>query len=283
MRKAVATFVAFALLAFAGVGGTAAKSDRTCANDMRRYVEAGGGCFAIDVVGRAEFEPGQPLVVFMHGDSGASKNRKYFGSYAAQFRALEQEGVYVLALARPAYRLPHGKTTGIPGRFNNDPYTVPVVDGLAAALKALKDHYRPSRLVLLGHSGGSMISGILLGRHPGLADGAVLVASSCDTREQRRWRIRSAGRKRLWPESLSPHDYIATTPISAKVVAITGERDRNTLPGFAKKCVEKMRSRGIDARFGLVTTPAFANHGQVMKSPVVTRAVLDVSGVEVAK
>ena len=172
-----------------------------------------------------------------------------FRTYKDQFQRLKRKHVNVLVIARPAYRLPNGPTTGIHARFNNDPYTVPVVDGLAAALNALKAHYRPSRMVLLGHSGGSMISGIILGRHPGLASGAVLVAWGCDTREWRQWRIDSAGRNSLWYESLSARDYIANVPTTTKVIAITGQRDRNTLPKFAKKCVKEMRSHGIDARF----------------------------------
>jgi len=247
-----------------------------CANDMKHYVQAGvRGCFAIDVVGHPDFEPGQPLVVFMHGDTGASEDGKYFRSYKAQFQRLKQKGVNVLAIARPVYRLPHARTTGIPGRFNNDPYTVPVVDGLADALDALKAHYRPSRLVLLGHSGGSAISAILLGRHPGLAHGAVLVGwPGCDTREWRQWRIKSAGRRGQWNESLSSRDFLAQIPTTTKVVAITGNRDRNTLPKFASKCVKEMKSHGIDARFKLGSTPQATGHTSVMRSSVVTRAVL---------
>ena len=216
------------------------------------------------------FEPGQPLVVFMHGDSGASKDGNYLKNYKDKFQRLKRKHVNVLTIARPAYWLPTGPTTGIHARFNRDPYTVPVVDGLAAALKALKAHYRPSRLVLLGHSGGSMISGIILGRHPGLVSGAVLVAWACDTREWRQWRIESAGKRSQWYESLSARDYIANVPATTKVIAITGQRDRNTLPKFSKKCVKEMKSHGIDARFKMVSTPRVRGHGSVMRSSVVS-------------
>lgn len=273
----------FGLLICVVAGRSAADTVGTCTNDMKRRVQAGNGCFAVDIVGHPEFEPGQPLVVFMHGDSGASKDGNYLKNYKDQFQRLKRKHVNVLTIARPAYWLPNGPTTGIHARFNRDPYTVPVVDGLAAALKALKAHYRPSRLVLLGHSGGSMISGIILGRHPGLVSGAVLVAWACDTREWRQWRIESAGKRSQWYESLSARDYIANVPATTKVIAITGQRDRNTLPKFSKKCVKEMKSHGIDARFKMVSTPRVRGHGSVMRSSVVTRAVLEVSGMRSAK
>ncbi len=43
---------------------------------MASRVQAGDGCFAIDIVGDPDIEPGEPLVVFMHGDGGASKRGK---------------------------------------------------------------------------------------------------------------------------------------------------------------------------------------------------------------
>ena len=277
-RRAVHSFLLCLAVGFAVIPHTAQAAE-TCANDMVSRVQGGDGCFAIDIVGDPDIEPGKPLVVFMHGDGGASKHGKYFGSYADQFRMLAERKINVLAIARPAYRLPNGPTTGIRARFNKDPYTLPVVDGLAAALKALKAHYRPSRLVLLGHSGGSMISGIILGRHPGLADDAVLVSWACNTRQWRQWRINSAGKRKQWLRRLSAHDHIARVPVTTRVVAMTGERDRNTLPRFAKQCVEAMIAHGIDARFDLVTTPDARGHDSVMRSPAVTRTVMEVTGV----
>lgn len=257
-----------------------AKAVETCANDMKHRVQAGEGCFAIDIVGNPEIQFGQPLVVFMHGDGGALKNGNYLRNYTEQFGMLKRRKINVLAIARPAYRLPTGPTTGIRARFNDDPYTLPVVDGLAAALNALKVHYRPSRLVLLGHSGGSMISGIIVGRHPGVVDGAVLVSWGCNTRKWRRWRINSAGKRKPWLKSLSAHDYIAFVPTTTRVVAITGANDRNTPPRFAKTCVKEMVAHGIDARFDLVNTSDVRGHSSVMRSTIVTRAVIEVSGIE---
>ncbi len=167
--------------------------EESCTDQNRVY--AGGGCFAIDVVSDGGLKPGQPLVVYMQDDAGSSKDGKYFKAVRAQFKKLRKKKLNVIAIARPGYSLPTGRTTGIFGPFYIDSYTEEVVDGLAAAIKVLKEQYRPSKLVLLGYSGGSMISAILLGRYAGLADNAVLVAWGCDTQKWLQYRIDNSNKK----------------------------------------------------------------------------------------
>ena len=248
---------------------------QTCPNDMKSRVYAGGGCFAIELFNDEVLGPGHPLVVFIHGDSGAIKRGGWYrGSYEEQLSELKEEKLNVIAIARPGYRLPNGPTTGIYGPFNRDSYTVAVIDGLAAALKALKAHYKPSKLVLLGHSGGAMISGILLGRHPGVADGAVLVGWACDTAEWREWRNATAGRRGTWDNSLSARDYIDKVPVTTKIVALTGKDDNNTIPRFGKMCTDELITRGVPARFEMLEG---LGHSAAMLAYSVTKAVLEVS------
>lgn len=244
--------VAGAGVAALGILVLSAPAD-ACSNDMKRRVEAAGGCFAIDFVGNGEIAKGEPLVVFIHGDGQPVKRDSgYLRPYAFLFAGLNAYRINAIAIARPTYSVPTGKTVGVPGYYRRDQYIPGAVDGVAEAVKALKKHYRPSRLILLGHSGGAMISGILFGRHPGIADGGVLVAWGCDTPTWRQWRIASKGRKGHWPESLSAWDYIPKIPAdSVKVIAITGTADNNTLPKFARRCIDAMKERGIDARLEL--------------------------------
>lgn len=252
-----------------------AESAQTCPNDMKKRVYAGGGCFAIDLFNDDALGPGHPLVVFIHGDSGPIKRGGWYrGSYEEQLSELKEEKLNVMAIARPGYRLPNGPTTGIYGPFNRDSYTVAVIDGLAAALIALKAHYKPSKLVLLGHSGGAMISGILLGRHPGVADGAVLVGWACDTPEWREWRNITAGKSGAWDNSLSALDYVGKVPVKTKVVALTGKDDDNTIPRFGKMCTDELIARGVPARFEVLEGLA---HSTAMLAYAVTKAVLEVS------
>ena len=242
---------------------------------MKSRVYADGGCFAIELFNDAALGPKHPLVVFIHGDSGAIKREGwYWGSYEEQLSELKEEKLNVIAIARPGYSLPNGPTTGIYGPYNRDSYTVAVIDGLAAALHALRAHYKPSKLVLLGHSGGAMISGILLGRHPGVADGAVLVGWACDTAEWREWRNATAGKSGAWDNSLSALDYIGKVPVNTKIVALTGKDDKNTIPRFGKMCTDELSARGVPARFELLEG---LGHNAAMLAYAVTKAVLEVS------
>jgi hypothetical protein len=70
------------------------------------------------------------------------------------------------------------------------------------------------------------VRGDILGRHPGVADAAVLAACPCFITE---WR---AGRRR-WMQSLSPDEVIKQVPVATRVVALTGDADDNTRPILA--------------------------------------------------
>ncbi|MYB12622.1 MAG: alpha/beta hydrolase [Rhodospirillaceae bacterium] len=267
--RSAAAGIAVAVL---GVLFVSAPAD-ACSNDMKQRVKAAGGCFAIDFVGNKEIAKGEPLVVFIHGDrQPVNRDNSYHRGYAFLFAGLNAYRINAIAIARPTYSVPTGKTVDVPGNRRRDQYIPGAVDGVADALKALKKHYRPSRLVLIGHSGGSMISGILFGRHPGIADGGVLIAWGCDTPTWCQWRIDSAGGgRRHWPENLSAWDYIPKIPAgSVKVIAITGTADRNTLPKFARQCVDAMKKRGIDARLELADG---LGHGSVFLSDKILAAV----------
>ena len=117
---------------------------------------------------------------------------------------------------------------------------------IAAALLNLKRHHMAAKLVVLGHSGGASITGVILGYRPGLIDAALLLSCPCDIP---RWRS-DRGRRR-WSRSLSPHRYLDGVPDTTKVVAVTGENDRNTGPHLARDYVSALRERGVDATFVL--------------------------------
>ena len=276
-RAALCPCLAAATAVAIGVFAPFAHTDASepCLDDMKERVRGGDGCFAIDVVRKKDIRPGEPLVAFIHGDAGALRDDGYYRNCAHQFDVMRDRGINAIAAARPGFWVATGKTTATFMGWEGDTYLPEVVDGLAAVLKRLRGHYNPSRLILLGHSGGTMISGILLGRHPGVADGAVLVAWGCDIYTWRQWRIDSAGRRGLWPQSLSARDFIAKIPVgSVRVVAVTGTRDDHRLPKFGRECIYRIMDRGIDARFELASN---WGHGSVLFSESVTNAIEDVA------
>jgi pimeloyl-ACP methyl ester carboxylesterase len=119
--------------------------------------------------------------------------------------------------------------------IHGDDSTTRNVDAIAAAVTALREHHRAKRAVLVGHSGGAAISGVVLGRHPGPADGAVLAAT-------------------------------------ARVLAITGEADDSTRPALAPDRVEAPVKRGIAAKYAGVPG---ATHDDIIRRPELRAAIDD--------
>lgn len=262
------------MLALTGLGFSKASAD--CADNFTSSVKTSDGCFAIEFLKNVEPVAGNPLVVFIHGDGGPIRRstEAYREDYAEQFSLLKNAGINIAVVLRPGHRLPDwSQTSGYPAT-KNDNYTGDIIEGIAEVLNRLRDHYKPGKLILLGHSGGAMISGIIAGRHPGAADAAVLVAWGCNTRKWRQWRIDSKGRRGQWYDSLSAHDFLKGIPKNMPVIAVTGAKDTNTKPSFAIDCVNQMKALGLNAE--MREFEGF-NHSRMFSSSHVTDAVLDVS------
>lgn len=232
---------ALLILALTGLAAPEVRSE-TCAADHLSRVRGGDECLVIKTFGTPS-ATGTTLAVFIHGDGSSGGPSDYLYERAERFAA---DGVVAVALIRPGYFDAAGnESTGESFRRNGDGYQPAVVDAVAAAVKSLKEFYSAKKVVLVGHSGGAAISGVILGRFPGLADAAVLAACPCNVAE---WRIMRKGNN-TWTRSLSPHDFAAAIPATTKVIALTGSRDNNTFPEIARTYIDDLKKRGLDARY----------------------------------
>lgn len=246
-----------------------------CADDFKKSAKTSDGCFAIDFMQNVD-PAGNPLVVFIHGDGGPIRRstEAYREEYADQFSLLRNAGINVVAVLRPGHRLPDwSQTSGYP-TTKNDNYTSDIIKGISEVISRFRNNYAPSKIVLLGHSGGAMISGIIAGRHPGAADAAVLVAWGCNTREWRQWRIESKGRRNQWYDSLSAHDFLSDIPKGMRIIAITGSEDTNTKPSFAKDCTAQMKALGLNVDMREING---YGHSAMFGASNVTDAVIEAS------
>jgi pimeloyl-ACP methyl ester carboxylesterase len=231
---------------------------------------AAGDCLALARAHTAG--PGRPLVVFLHGDSGgvirAASWERHVARVAGWGAAADATS---LVMVRPGYATPAGRSDGT-AKPTDDDYTAANMRLVAEALTALRQELRPSRLILVGHSGGAATTALVGALHPGSADALVVVACPCtDINEWRAWRNISAGRRGTWTESLSPGAYSARTPASVRVVALTGAADTNTLPRYGRDYVLSVRSGGASATF--VEVPG-ADHTSILSSPAITEAIV---------
>jgi pimeloyl-ACP methyl ester carboxylesterase len=215
----------------------------TCPKDAdpAQWIEGGKYCLAMRLAGRVDSGKAKKLVVLIHGDVSAGGPADYMYKRAV---ALGNDETIAVALIRPGYEDSLGNISQ--GSHNNrrDHYTAVNIDAIADAIRRLKERYGVTRTIIMGHSGGAAISGVMLGRHPGIADGAVLVSCPCNIPE---WR-RQWGRN-LWLKSLSPLAFVDGIPSASAIIAITGSKDGNTSPELGKSYVNILRQRGIAASF----------------------------------
>ena len=178
------------------------------------------------------------MAVFLHGDVSRGGSSDYLLSSAQRF-VEDVPGAQAVVIIRPGYfdrnnRRSEGSDCG-----RRDCYTETAVDAVADAIIYLKDRLAARRVLGLGHSGGSAILANILGRHPGLLEGAVLTSCPCDIKS---WRPN-------WANSISPLVLVRDIPISARIIAVTGTEDDNTAPAVAERYVQALKVSGKNATF----------------------------------
>lgn len=254
------------ILAAALTPQNAAASD--CVLEKGR-IKAGGVCLAVEIFAKPQ-APGRPMAIVVHGDGGGSIRDGYLRLLRTTGKRIAEAvpGAGVVFVQRPGYRSDIGESEGH-AKSEDDDYTPENVKHMADAVAALKQAWRPSRVVWVGHSGGSALGALVLGRYPGTVDAAVLVGCPCgEIKEWRQHRNFQRGRHNasLWPASLSPIAHQDGLRAGLPVVLLTGDKDDNTLPRFAQAWAEKAKARGVDARF--VSLPG-AGHGKSAGAPEV--------------
>lgn len=206
------------------------------------YVHGGGKCLGIHVFGAEDAGPSPKLVVLLHGDISRGGPATYMIVRAEEVAT--QPGVIAVALIRPGYTGQDGKKSEGSYTGRRDHYTETNNRVVGEALSALRSHYKPSRMIVMGHSGGSAQTGAIVGRFPGVIDEAILVSCPCDIP---RWRReRGTGD---WPHSQSPIDFVGQIPTTTRITALTGTSDTNTKPGLAEDYVAAAQANGIQAEF----------------------------------
>jgi pimeloyl-ACP methyl ester carboxylesterase len=217
---------------------------------------------AIQPASSGKIELKSPLLVLLHGDNGGSMVASSYPALAAKLS--EEFASPAIFMLRPGYRGDNGKSDGEAGVFDDD-YTKKNVEALSFALAHLRSLSPERKLVLVGHSGGAAMAALVQSHYPQLVDAAVLAGCPCDVQTWRQWRQSSAGKRDgAWPNSLSPSDFAKQVPAKSVTVAVTGDKDTNTLAKFAQEYVAALQTNGVaNARFILA---AGATHGGVRQS-----------------
>jgi predicted esterase len=237
LNKHLLKLIIFSLFLF-----TYSAKSAECLNDKITRVTGKDECLVIHTFVKNSETKIKNLVIFIHGDQ--SDNGPVSGMINNAQGTPVPNGTVKVAILRPGYFDKAGnKSTGNDcGR--RDCYTVTNLDEMTAVVQSLKNHYKPSKTILIGHSGGAAISGVMIGRTPGIAEGAILLACPCNISQWRSMQNRSGSYN-----SLSPSDFIKNIPKTTKVFAITGASDSNTQDVLAKDYVKSLTDLNISAQY----------------------------------
>ena len=222
------------------------QADARCESpDNLNYVSGSEHCLAIKTLSPPG-DSAKTLVVALHGD--LSRGGDADSTISVAMRAASY-GAIGVGMARPGYTLDGRTSSGEATRdlHRDDRFTFSEISSIAVAVASLKKHHDAKRVVMVGHSGGSIISGVILGGAAPLVDAAILVSCPCNMVE---WRY--SHNRRPFANAESPSDYLSLVPKTSKIFALTGERDENTWPELAQDYVKKARSMGLDAIFLMV-------------------------------
>lgn len=241
-----------ATIVFASVTTLNSAAAARCeAADHLKYVNGADHCFAIKTF-LPQSGSAKTLVVVLHGDLSRGGVADYIFKVA---QVAAEAGAIGVAMMRPGYTGDDRRSSGTASRdqSRDDIYRASDTDSMATAVRSLKKHHGVSRVVMAGHSGGAAIAGVMLGRSAPLVDAVVLISCPCDVP---RWR--DARHRKPLANAESPIDHLKSVPKTARIFALTGERDSNTFPWLGRDYVNRAKSIGLAADF--IEIPG-AGHG----------------------
>lgn len=233
-------------------------------DDPATRVTGQAECIGFRIYRAADAGAAPVLVIVIHGDivGGGVATSHY---PVAEAIARTHADVVVAALLRPGYSDGAGRASTGASHGHIDNYSAINVDELAGAIAKLKAHHKARRGIVVGFSGGGAFAALLIGRHPGLLDDAVVIACPCDIKA---WRATRPGRP--WTRSESPIDYVDRVPVTTRVAVITGSADWLTPPWLAENYAARLAARGVAARAEIVPG---ATHTSVFRHQTILQAV----------
>lgn len=294
MRARVLCEIA-AILTLSVAGAGCAADTTTSIGGITRWLDVPTGRLKTQVFARDTVSDHPILVVVLHGDIPDPRpDYQYLVAKAitvgwpdapdrsTALRAglgsdWRDDEIVAAGLLRPGYADPSGdRSSGDMGRAIADNYTPAVVDAVASAARQLRDLYHARAVVLVGHSGGGAIAADVLGRHPDLVDGALLVGCGCDPNAWRaRMRAQSPGS--IWDgpnPSLLPLSLVGQIRHNVLVRLIVGVNDTVAVPDDSRRYAEALQRRGVAAQLiiepgldhnMLVTPAAFRELGILVR------------------
>ena len=270
--------VAIALFAITNCNAAAAQDGNTAsvsAASRERsefvWLDVAGGRIGGRAFLGGDMDDRPTLVVVLHGDLLEPGNSYHYGF--ARTVAERASNVISVGLLRPGYSDERGnRSDGEILNATGDNYTPEVVEAVAEATRQMRDRYRAGATILIGHSGGAAIAALVLGRHPDVADAALLAACPCDLPAWRAYMM-SVRPNPVWEQphrGLSPLDATAGVRPTSLVELMVGEDDEVVRAEYSEDYVTALRARDVEAN---VTILSGLGHNILQRPPVISMAI----------
>ena len=215
--------------------------------DNINWVLGEKSCFAIATVPPAKAVSSPVLRVYLHGDNSRGRSQGRPSDYMYRYAARTPAGTVSVAMLRPGHFDHQGRQSSNKSYGHINWETYEDIDEIAAAVRRLRKHHNASRVVMIGHSGGCNTIAVMLGRHPGTVDGALLIGCACDKVAKSNYH-----NKRVRRDDISPVDYVNKIPADAKIIAVTGSRDEANPADLCEPYITRLKERGVSARMDIV-------------------------------
>ncbi len=245
-------------------------SAKFCAKeDYINYVSDFTGCIAITIhrdVNAEESLYNKKIVFFIHGDQIEPKVT-YFDDFVSNFSFDE---VVLISITRPGWvNNKNNKSDGKKNISNGDNYIPNIdVDPIYRAIKKIKNKFNSKEIIIVGHSGGAAITGILFGRFKNIVNEAILISCPCIVplwRKSYAAQLFLKNKKRICMpkyKSKSPHEYVKKIDSKIKINIFVGEDDKNTLPLFSHQYHFLLKNFGKNSHLKIFS----GDHTSVLKN-----------------
>ena len=225
-----------------GAADTVVPFTSTCEDaDNFGWVKGENHCFAIATVLPQKAVSRPVLRIYLHG----SRKRGSSADIMYRHAARTPVGTVSVAMLRPEHFDWEGRQSSDKSYGNRNWATAEDIDEMAAAVRRLRKHYNASHVVMIGQSSGSDTIAVMLGRHPGTVDAALLFACACDKVAKAEYRNR-----RVRPRDLNPIDYVDKIPPSARIIVLIGTRHKTNPASICEPYIARLKGRGVSAPNG---------------------------------
>ncbi|UII75338.1 alpha/beta hydrolase [Flagellimonas sp. HMM57] len=182
------------------------------------------------------------LVLVLHGD--APFNNPSYQYIIAKKIADENKNIVAVGILRPGYKDNEGNSSqGERGEAAGDNYTREVLESINNLTTKLKDKYNPSKIVLVGHSGGAAISANLISEYPITYSNALLISCPCNLHKWRKHMKRLQPETQIWDKevkSLSPIEGVKKIHFSTQITLIHGDNDKSVPINIASEYAREL-------------------------------------------